>query len=50
MLQRNLIYTAISRAKHQLYLFGDSQAFIYGVNNLPKKRKTTLTETIKKFY
>ncbi|AHF61077.1 hypothetical protein P344_03875 [Spiroplasma mirum ATCC 29335] len=50
MLQRNLIYTAISRAKHQLYLFGDSKAFIYGVNNLPKKRKTTLTETIKKFY
>lgn len=47
MLKRNLIYTAITRAKRNLYLIGQQNAFLYGVNNLPKKRRTTLQEIIR---
>lgn len=49
MLKRNLIYTAITRAKTKLYLIGEPSAFLYGVNNLPQKRRTTLQEKIKTF-
>ncbi|WP_348736928.1 SF1B family DNA helicase RecD2 [Spiroplasma endosymbiont of Ammophila pubescens] len=49
MLKRNLIYTAITRAKTKLYLIGEPSAFLYGVNNLSQKRRTTLQEKIKTF-
>lgn len=49
MLKRNLIYTAITRAKTNLYLIGQQNAFLYGVNNLPQKRRTTLQEVIKNY-
>ncbi|WP_338954416.1 AAA family ATPase [Spiroplasma endosymbiont of Polydrusus cervinus] len=50
MLKRNLIYTAITRAKTNLHLIGEPTAFLQGVNNLPQKRRTTLQTAIKTFY
>lgn len=49
MLKRNLIYTAITRAKTNLYLIGEQRAFLQGVNNLPQKRRTTLEEVLKNY-
>lgn len=49
MLKRNLIYTAITRAKTNLYLIGEQRAFLQGVNNLPQKRRTTLEEVLKDY-
>ncbi|AGM24984.1 SF1B family DNA helicase RecD2 [Spiroplasma chrysopicola] len=49
MLNRNLVYTGITRAKNQLFLLGEQQALHYAVNNVLKKRKTTLGEVIKDF-
>ncbi|KXT77973.1 SF1B family DNA helicase RecD2 [Streptococcus sp. DD13] len=44
MLQRNLIYTAITRAKSKLILLGDYQAFDYAVHNTGTSRQTYLKE------
>ena len=33
MLAKNLVYTAITRAKKKLILIGDYNSFIYGINN-----------------
>lgn len=44
LLQRNLIYTAITRSKSKLILLGDIQAFEYAVQNEGAKRHTYLVE------
>ena len=44
MLQRNLIYTAITRAKSKLILLGEKAAFDYAVKNTGTARKTYLIE------
>lgn len=47
MLQRNLIYTAITRAKKLCVIVGDINAFGYAIrNNETIKRRTKLTEKI----
>ena len=43
MLRRNLLYTAITRAKQSLFILGDSKAFMHGLHNYQdNRRKTTL--------
>lgn len=43
MLRRNLLYTAITRAKQSLFILGSSRAFMHGLNNYQdSRRKTTL--------
>ena len=50
MLAKNLIYTAITRAKQKLIIIGNYDAFLYGINNTNYKvRKTTLKEKLLKF-
>ncbi|RSI33580.1 ATP-dependent RecD-like DNA helicase [Streptococcus sanguinis] len=44
MLQRNLVYTAITRAKSKLILLGEKVAFDYAVKNTGTARKTYLRE------
>lgn len=44
MLQRNLVYTAITRAKSKLILLGQVRAFDYAVKNAGTSRKTYLVE------
>lgn len=44
MLQRNLVYTAITRAKSKLILLGEKAAFDYAVKNIGTSRKTYLIE------
>ncbi|MBF0778210.1 SF1B family DNA helicase RecD2 [Streptococcus cuniculi] len=44
MLQRNLLYTAITRSKSKLILLGDYSAFDYAVKNAGTVRKTYLRE------
>lgn len=44
MLQRNLVYTAITRAKSKLILLGEKAAFDYAVKNTGTARKTYLIE------
>ena len=44
MMQRNLIYTAITRAKSKLILLGEKVAFDYAVKNTGTARKTYLVE------
>ena len=44
MLQRNLVYTAITRAKSKLILLGEKSAFDYAVKNTGTARKTYLVE------
>lgn len=47
MLQRNLLYTAITRAKKKIYLIGDFSALVYGIeNNRKSKRYSMLAERI----
>ncbi len=41
MLQRNLIYTAVTRAKKILVLVGDKKALEYAVNNLTTTKRNT---------
>ena len=43
MLQRNLLYTAVTRAADMLILIGEPQAFETCVTNLSVNRHTTLT-------
>ena len=44
MLQRNLVYTAITRAKSKLILLGEKAAFDYAAKNTGTARKTYLRE------
>ncbi|WP_161980767.1 SF1B family DNA helicase RecD2 [Streptococcus sp. S784/96/1] len=44
MLQRNLIYTAITRSKSKLVMLGELSAFDYAVKNEGASRKTYLVE------
>ena len=47
MLQRNLLYTALTRGKQKIYLVGDPTAWYMAVNNAdPAKRFTGLREKI----
>jgi exodeoxyribonuclease V alpha subunit len=49
MLSRNLIYTAMTRAKHAVYLVGDEKGLRRAVKNTDVTRRfTQLTETIRK--
>ena len=48
MQKRNLLYTAITRAKQKLYIIGDMENIRTSVkNNKKEERKTTLTKRIK---
>lgn len=48
MLQRNLIYTGITRAKKYIVIVGDKKALAYAVNNMVvEKRNTMLKERIR---
>ena len=44
MLERNLIYTAITRAKSKLILLGELRAFDYATKHMGTARKTYLIE------
>ena len=46
MLQRNLLYTAVTRSKDKLILLGESQAFQTCVSNQSANRLTTLAQRI----
>ena len=51
MLYNKLVYTGVTRAKKSLVIVGDSNAFIYGINNdYVDNRKTTLKDFIINFY
>ncbi|MBQ6335180.1 MAG: ATP-dependent RecD-like DNA helicase [Erysipelotrichaceae bacterium] len=47
MLNRNLIYTAISRAKKRLVIIGKQELFTKGLAKAMKKRNTSLGELLK---
>lgn len=50
MLQRNLLYTAITRAKKRCVLVGDKRAVMTMVgNNVVKKRNSTLKERLRRY-
>ncbi|VEU80882.1 SF1B family DNA helicase RecD2, partial [Haploplasma axanthum] len=42
MLKKELLYTAITRAKNYLIIIGDINLLVYAANHLSEKRKTTL--------
>jgi exodeoxyribonuclease V alpha subunit len=44
MLTRNLLYTAISRAKQKVILVGSREMLDYALHNYPKKRNTSLVQ------
>ena len=47
MLQRNLIYTGITRAKKMLVLIGDKKALSYAIRNVTvDQRKSMLKERL----
>ena len=49
MLKKNLLYTAITRAKKSLIICGDEQAFLRGIKEVDtNKRNTTLQEKLTK--
>ncbi len=51
MLQRNLIYTGITRAKKIVVLIGDKNALKYAIkNNVSNERKTLLKEKLIKCF
>lgn len=50
MLKKELIYTAITRAKKYLIILGDMQLLIYAANHLSEKRKTTLAKRLNEDY
>lgn len=50
MLYKKIIYTAITRAKHNLTLVGDPNAFMYSVKNeIVYERKTKLVDRLQSF-
>jgi exodeoxyribonuclease V alpha subunit len=46
MLKKELIYTAITRAKRYLIILGDMNLLIYAANHLAEKRQTTLSKRL----
>ncbi len=46
MLKKELIYTAITRAKRYLIILGDMNLLVYAANHLSEKRQTTLAHRI----
>jgi len=47
MLYKNIIYTALTRAKKKVFIFGDMSAFTYASNNeRDSKRNTNLAELV----
>lgn len=50
MLQRNLIYTAITRTKSKLVMLGEIAAFDYAVHNEGAKRNTYLIQRFEQTY
>ncbi len=46
MLKKELIYTAITRAKRFLIILGDMNLLIYASNHLSEKRQTTLSKRL----
>ena len=51
MLRRNLLYTAISRAKHKVILIGQRQAVYTAIHrNDVDKRNTALADRIVAYY
>jgi exodeoxyribonuclease V alpha subunit len=50
MLQRNLLYTAVTRAEQMLILLGDSQSFERSVINESVNRQTTLTKRLQQVF
>lgn len=50
MLQRNLLYTGLTRAKRRFYLIGEKKAISTAVRNAPiTKRNTRLSKRLKEF-
>ena len=48
LLRRNLLYTAITRAKQSLFILGSSKAFMHGLANYQdSRRKTSLKSRFK---
>lgn len=47
MLQRNLVYTAITRAADKLVLLGEAQAMAFAVHNVGTNRQTTLLNRLR---
>ena len=47
MLNRQLFYTAVTRAKKKLYIVGNNAAILYAIKTLPKKRYDLLCERLK---
>ncbi|MFC6180125.1 SF1B family DNA helicase RecD2 [Lactiplantibacillus daowaiensis] len=50
MLQRNLLYTAVTRAEQMLILLGDVQSFERSVTNESVNRLTTLTQRLQQVF
>ena len=51
MLEKRLIYTAISRAKHHLYIIGNANVFKRQVRMIQKRiRQTSLKERLGEIY
>lgn len=50
MLQRNLLYTAITRAKSKLVLIGEPRAFSQAIKNEAVNRKTTLLMRLEEIF
>ncbi len=46
MLKKELIYTAITRAKSYLILLGDMNLLVYAANHLSERRQTTLAKRL----
>lgn len=49
MLNKKLIYTAVSRAKTKLVIIGEESVFMQGITNMMKKRNTTLVEKLNNY-
>ena len=46
MLQRKLIYTAVTRARSKVIIVGSRKALEYAINNTAAERKTLLVERL----
>lgn len=47
MLKKKLIYTAVSRASHKLFILGNKDAFIKGISQVERLRQTSLIHFLK---
>lgn len=50
MLQRKLLYTAVTRSKNKLVMVGDPTAFVQAIRNQGSERQTTLAPRIKAMF